>query len=162
MRDRLEEKSQNMEKPVRRPLNGGGGGRGRKEAMTPDFKDPWAWQCIGCWGQRRVGLGRRRGRSEVLCPERGSEEQLDLEEDGQLCLGLSGPKDSGGMCASYVPTHHFSTFPSASPSSDGGEGCSFLWTNQRNTHVRSKRDALLPTTQRNLSTGRVRESSWRS
>lgn len=54
----------------------------------------------------------------MLCPERGSEEQLDLEEDGQLCLGLAGLKDSGGMCASYVPTHHFFTFPSASLSSE--------------------------------------------
>lgn len=54
----------------------------------------------------------------MLCLERGSEEQLDWEEDGQLCLRLAAPKDSHGMCASYVPTHHFSTFPSASPSSE--------------------------------------------
>lgn len=54
MRDRLEEKSQNVEKPVRRLFNDGGRverGRQRKEAMN--------WSSVGagggewtCWGQR--------------------------------------------------------------------------------------------------------------
>lgn len=50
---------------------------------------------------------------EVRCSsQRGAqEEQLDWEEDGQLCLGLAGPKDSGRICASYMLTHHYSSLP---------------------------------------------------
>lgn len=70
---------------------------------------------IGCWGQGGVGLGDWGGKGgEVRCSaQRGAREgQLDWEIEGQLCLGLAGPQDSGNMHASYVPTH-YSRDPSA-------------------------------------------------
>lgn len=64
-------------------------------------------------GEIRFGsLGRRRGRSEVRCSERGWEGQ-GLGGIDQLCLGLAGPQNSGSMCASYMLAHHCSRVSSA-------------------------------------------------
>lgn len=123
MRGRLE-KLQNVEKPIRRPFsNGGGRGRGTEgeerrqwagvvsgDGLTvarraPNFKDPWA-DSDGILGTRESWsgwLGRRRGRSEVRCSERGWKGQ-GLGGNDQLCLEVTGPQDSGSMCPTSRPT----------------------------------------------------------
>lgn len=61
---------------------------------TPDFKDPSVQQWVGCWGQGRVGLGDWRGdqgRSEVLCPERGSGRAAGLVGRWSALLGAGWP-----------------------------------------------------------------------